>query len=153
MEFRNSEERREAEIAILTYLPQMVLLYEQGLKELGAKIVKKYVYRDKSGEVDPAYLIEAGSNKFEFRLGNALNEFLSVDREEKPMQFDYRINDPKLAQAKLTRIINGRLAIARAFIECKTPEELKKRLEGMSKHFERLRYWSIDEPQKKGGAQ
>jgi hypothetical protein len=152
MELRSKEEWKEAMIATALYLPEIVWQFEAGLKALGATVLKKYVYRDKSGEVDPACLIQAQNNKFEFRLGNALREFLSIDREEKPLRFDHRLKDPAQAREKLTRIIVGRLEIARAFAECNTPEELKKRLEEMAKHFEKVRFWSIDEPQKEGDA-
>jgi hypothetical protein len=149
MKFRNKEEWQEAMIATAIYLPEMIRLYEDGLKLLGAKILKKYAYRSKDGDVDPAYLIQAQNKQFEFRLGNAMKEFVSVDREEKPMRFDYKINDPEQARAKLARIIGGRLEIARAMIEAKTPEELKQRLQEMSHRFERIRVWSYDELKEK----
>jgi len=149
MKFRSKDEWKEAMIYTAVYLPEMIRLYEDGLRLLGARVIRKYIYKSRDGEVDPAYLITGAAKQFEFRLGNAMKEFVSVDREEKPMRFDYKINDPEQAKAKLARIIGGRIEIARAMIEAKNPEELKQRLQGLSHRFERIRVWSYDEPTEK----
>ncbi|MFH1549995.1 MAG: hypothetical protein ABIH04_05490 [Planctomycetota bacterium] len=151
MKFRNAKEAREAEVAIVLYLTPMVKMFEEGLRTMRVKILRKYLYQDDKGGVDPAYLLEGGSQKFEFRLGNALLEFISIDREEKPLRFDFQINDSSQAEEKLIRIIAGRLEIARAFVECESQDELKKRLEGMANHFEKVRFWSFDDPKKGDG--
>lgn len=152
MKFRSKEEFKEAMIALVLYLPDMIRLYEDGLRLLGARVLRKYIYRSRDGDAEPALLVQGAGmgEKFEFRLGLAIEEFLSVDRDEKPLRFDENINNPQRARAKLTRIMVGRLALARAAMEAKTPEELKQRLQGLSHRFERIRLWRYDEPKEKG---
>jgi len=94
MKFRSREEFKETMVATVLYLPEMIRLYEDGLQLLGAKVLKKYVYRSKDGEIAPAYLIEYAGKQFNLRLGNAMKEILSVDRKEKPLHFGYRIDNP-----------------------------------------------------------
>jgi hypothetical protein len=151
VKFRNQEEIGEARVATLLYLPQMLSLYEEALKELGVRIVEKFHYKTEDGFIDPGFLIESDGRRFELQLGNAFKEFLSIDREESPMRFDWRINDPDQAADKLAGILAGRVELARAFIECETPEEIKKRVEALGKQFQKVRFWRIDQTQKGGG--
>ena len=150
MNFRNQEEIGEARVATLLYLPQMLKLYEQALKELGLTILEKFHYKTADGFFDPGYVVESGGRKFELHLGNAFKEFLSVDREENPLRFDWDIKDPDRADDKLAGILAGRVEVVRAFIECKTLEEWQKRLDKLGKQFQKIRFWHIDKTQKGG---
>jgi hypothetical protein len=149
--FRTQEEIGEARVATLLYLPQMLNLYEQALMELGVTIVEKFHYKTDDGFFDPGYVVESGGRRFELQLGNAFKEFLSIDREEDPLRFDWKITDPEQAADKLAGILAGRVELARAFIESETPEELKKRVEELGNQFQKIRFWRIDESQKGGG--
>ena len=151
MNFRNQEEIGESRVATILYLPQMLKLYEQALLELGVRIVEKFHYKTDDGFFDPGYVVESNGRRFELQLGNAFKEFLSIDREENPLRFDWKINDPDQAADKLAGILAGRVELAKAFIECKTPEEWKKRVEELGKQFQKIRFWQIDESEKGGG--
>ena len=151
MNFKTQEEIGEARVATILYLPQMLKLYEQALKELGVTIVEKFHYKTDDGFFSPGYVVESGDRRFELQLGNAFKEFLSIDREEKPLRFDWKINDPDQAADKLAGILAGRVEVARAFIECKTPEEWDKRVKELGKQFQKVRFWRIDQTQKGGG--
>lgn len=151
MNFRTQEEIGEARVATILYLPQMLKLYEEALRKLSVKIIEKFHYKTDDGFFDPGFVVESGGRKFELRLGNAFKEFLSIDREEKPLRFDWKINDPDHAADKLAGILAGRVELAKAFIECKTPEELKKRVEELGKQFQKVRFWRIDQTQEGGG--
>ena len=151
MNFRNQEEIGEARVATLLYLPQMVKLYEGALIELGVAIVEKFYNKTDDGFFDPGYVVESGGRRFELQLGNAFKEFLTIDREEDPLRFDWKITDPDQAVDKLAGILAGRVELARAFIESETPEELKKRVEELGNQFQKVRFWRIDESQKGGG--
>ena len=139
-------------LAVLLHLPEFVRRFESGIRALGANITRKKTIQYAGGGIDPTCLVSAGDARFEFRLGNALKEFLSVDREETPLRFDYGLQDPVYAEEKLACIVTGRLELARVMIESKTPEELKQRLEAIAGGFEKVRFWFSEEPEQKGGA-
>ena len=151
LEFGNKEETREAEVALLIYLPQMLYRFEKGLKLAGARILKKVAHHYEDGGIELGYLVAAGENRFDFRLGNALKELLSIDRDDKPMRFDFKLKDMEQGMEKLERIVVGRLELVRVMIESKTREEMKKRLEEISRFFDKMRFWYSDEPGE-GGA-
>ena len=79
MKFRSREEFKEAMIATVLYLPEMIRLYEAGLQLLGARVLKKYVYRSKDRGVDPAYLIEGAGKKFYVERCSYVECFFSLD--------------------------------------------------------------------------
>jgi len=145
--FRNQEEIGEARVATLLYLPQMLKLYEETLEKLGVRIIDKFHYKTDDGFFDPGYVVESDGRRFELRLGNAFKEFLSIDREEDPLRFDWKTNDPDHAAEKMAGILAGRVELAKAFIECKTPEEWEKRVEELGKQFQKIRFWHIDQTQ------
>jgi hypothetical protein len=147
MNFGNQEEIGEARVATLLYLPQMVKLYEGALIELGVAIVEKFYNKTDDGFFDPGLVVESGGRRFELQLGNAFKEFLTIDREEDPLRFDWKITDPDQAADKLAGILAGRVELARAFIESETPAELKKRVEKLGNQFQKIRFWRIDHAQ------
>ena len=151
LEFRNKEETKEAEVALLIYLPQMLYRFEKGLKLLGTRIVKKLAHHYDDGGIELGYLLVAGDNRFDFRLGNALKELLSIDRDEQPMRFDFDLKDIERGMEKLERIVVGRLELLRTMLESKDKEEFKQRMEGLGRYFDRMRFWYSDEEEEKGG--
>ena len=152
LEFQNKEETKEAEAALLIYLPQMLWQFEKGLKMIGATILKKLAHHYDDGGIELGYLLVAGDNRFDFRLGNALKELLSIDRDEQPMRFDYQLKDMDAGMQKLENIVVGRLELLRTMIESKDKEEFKRRMEGLGRYFDRMRFWYEDEEEEKGGA-
>ena len=151
LEFRNKEETKEAEVALLIYLPQMLWQFEKGLKMIGATILKKLAHHYEDGGIELGYLLVAGDNRFDFRLGNALKELLSIDRDEQPMRFDFKLKDMDKGMAKLETILVGRLELLRAMIESKDKEEFKRRMEELGRYFDKIRFWYSDEDEEEGG--
>ena len=101
--------------------------------------------------VDPVlHLRSRGEWTLQLRLGNSLEEFLTIDRDEKPVRLDVRLFDDAHAERKLASIVEGRLALVRALVESRSPAEFKRKMEELAPGFEHVRLWTYDDGKKEG---
>ena len=154
MNFRSKEDMLFAGAAVLRWLPDLLLRAEAGVEELGLEIVKKVIENYPDGTVEPVLVLRPGRKRgpwsFELRLRNALEEFLTVDRDEDPVRVDPRLLDETFAEEKLASIIEGRLAMVRALSESRDPAEFKRKMEKLAPRFEHIRLWHYDDEKKEG---
>ncbi len=154
MNFRSKEDMLFAGAVVLRWLPELLIRAETGVKGLGLRIVKKVIENYPDGTVEPVLVLKPGRKKgpwsFELRLRNALEEFLTVDRDEDPVRVDPRLLDESFAEEKLASIIEGRLAMVRALSESRDPAEFKRKMEQLASRFEHVRLWEYEDKQKEG---
>jgi len=152
--FRSKEDMLFAGAAVLRWLPDLLLRAEAGVKELGLEIVRKVMENYPDGTVEPVLVLKPGRKKgpwsFELRLRNALEEFLTVDRDEDPVRVDPRLLDESFAEEKLAGIVEGRLAMVRALSESRDPAEFKLKMEQLASRFEHVRLWEYEDGKKEG---
>ena len=148
MNFRSKEDMLFAGAVVLRWLPELLTRAETGVKELGLRIVRKVIEDYPDGTVEPVLILRPGRKRgpwsFELRLRNALEEFLTVDRDDDPVRADPRLLDESYAEEKLASIIEGRLAIVRALTESRDPAEFKRKMEDLAGRFEHVRLWQYD---------
>ena len=140
MKFRNAEDANRAFGFILKNLAEVVIRFENGVKEMGFKIVKKAMARTEEGEVCPMLFLERESFKVQLNLRNTLEEIIAVDREEDPIRVDPQIGDPAYAKRKLAEVVDGRLAIVKAIDGNETPADLDRKMRELGSQFEHIRY-------------
>ncbi len=143
-----------AGVIVVRWLPELLLRAEAGVKKLGLKIVRKVMENYPDGTVEPVLVLRPGRKRgpwsFELRLRNALEEFLTVDRDEDPVRVDPRLLDESFAEEKLASIIEGRLAMVRALSESRDPAEFKRKMEQLASRFEHVRLWEYEGGKKEG---
>jgi hypothetical protein len=143
----NSEEKTAATLVLIRWLPVLATRFEAGVRGMGFEVVAKTVERYEGGVVNPVLTLCQADGDWTVKLSlrNALEEFLFRDRDEKPMRFDARLLDDAYAEKKLAGIIEGRLALAKTFTDCRSVQEVQARMENLAPRFERMRIWKFDE--------
>ncbi|TET39248.1 MAG: hypothetical protein E3J72_00975 [Planctomycetota bacterium] len=147
LKFGNSEETTGAMLILTCWLPELAKRFEAGVQAMGFEVVEKTVERYEDGIVNPVLTLRRADGNWTIKLGlrNALEEFLFLDRDEEPKRFDTRLLDDVYAEKKLTNIVEGRLALAQTFTECRSAGEVQKRMETLAPRFEHMRIWKFDE--------
>ena len=149
MKFASEKEMLFAAATVVRWLPEFMRRAENGVRELGLTIVERFMRNYADGAVEPVMRLRRQRDleadwTFEFGLRNALEEFLTLDREEDPVRVDPRLLDETFAERKLASIIEGRLAILRAFSESRDPAEFKLKMEQLAGRFEHVRLWEYE---------
>jgi hypothetical protein len=97
---------------------------------------------------------EGGSEhrRLTFRLGlrNAIEDFLTVDRETRPVRVDPRLADDAYARAKVAEVVAGRLEILKALEGSRDLAEARARIDELAGRFEWLRAVFVEEPAEEG---
>ena len=145
MKFSSRGEMLAAVAVTARWLPQLVRRVEAGVKDMGVEITKRFALKSPDETICPTLRLKHGNWEIELRLGNALEDFLLVDREEKPVRLDPRLLDEKFAAKKLGDVVEGRLAMVRAFKESRGAREVAKHIEKHARKGDRYRIWT-EEP-------
>jgi hypothetical protein len=147
LKFENSRETTIAMLVLARWLPELAKRMEAGVRAIGFEVIEKTVERYEDGVVNPVLTLRRADGDWTVKLSfrNALEEFLLLDREEEPKRFDIRLLDSSSAEKKLAHIVEGRLALAQTFTECRSAEEVQKRMEKLAPQFEHMRIWKFDE--------
>ena len=148
MEFATQQDMALAMLTVAKWLPELVGRFEAGIRAQGLTILERRLERYDDGTSNPVLRVRVGRGRngwtIELYLRNALDDFLTVDREEKPVRFDARLLDEKEAERKLDDIVTGRLAIARAMATSRTRDEFARKMERIAPSFEYVRFWQIE---------
>jgi hypothetical protein len=124
MRFRNMDEEAQALLNIAERLPILLQTAEKFVTDIGWRVAFR-VMCGSPGAPNPTFrLIKNENIKMDFSLGNALDEFLSVDRDDRPMRLDPDLLDEEKARRKLASCLSARIEMARACYLGKTPEEV-----------------------------
>jgi hypothetical protein len=145
MKFSSKGEMTAAVVVTARWLPQLLRRVEAGVKALGVEITKKVMLKAPGETICPTLRLKHGNWEIELRLKNALEDFLLVDREEEPVRLDPRVLDVKFAEKKLGEVVEGRLAMVRAFKESRGASEVAEKLRKHASKQDRIRIW-VEEP-------
>ena len=142
MNFSSDAETVAAMVVTVRWLPELVRRVEKGVKALGAVIMKKAMLRFEDGTSCPTlFLRGSGGWYLELRLQNAFEDFLTIDRDEKPVRLDPRLLDDAFARKKLRDVVEGRLAMVRAFNRSRRPGDVVGHIQKLGARYGRYRIW------------
>jgi len=144
--FAVGPETAAAMILLVRWLPRLVRRFEAGVQEMGLKITERVMEHHTDGAVVPVLRLRSPRDGWTLalKLRNALDDFLSVDRDEKPMRLDARLFEKDFAEQKLAEVVDGRLAIARAIVEARTPEAFRAKVRELAQRFDLFRMWEFE---------
>ena len=111
MEFASQEETALAMVATARWLPVLVRSFEKGVSNLGLTITERSHFIDQDGKACPTLGVQGERLTFRLGLRNAMEDFLTVDREARPVRVDPRLADEDYARAKIADVVAGRLEI------------------------------------------
>ena len=109
-----------AMVATARWLPALVRSFEKGVRDLGPTITERSHFIDEDGKACPMLLVQ--SERLTFRLGlrNAMEDFLTVDREARTVRVDPRLADEGYARAKIADVVAGRLEMLKILKSTRT---------------------------------
>jgi len=145
VEFSNKAETLAAMLVTTRWLPELVRRVERGVKALGGKIEKKAMVNYPDGKVDPVLLVRGRRGwHLELHLRNAMEDFLLLDRDEKPIRLDPRLFDSEFAEKKMRDIVEGRLAMVRAFNRSRRAGDVANEIQKLGVKNSRFRVWEFE---------
>jgi hypothetical protein len=145
VEFSGKAETVAAMVVTIRWLPELVRRVEKGVKALGAKIEKRAMLRFEDGTACPTLFLRGRRGwHLELRLQNALADFLTLDRDEKPVRLDPRLFDPEFAEKKMRDIVEGRLAMVRAFNKSRRAGDVANEIQKLGVKNNRFRIWEYE---------
>jgi hypothetical protein len=145
VKFSSDAETLAAMVVTTRWLPELVRRVEKGVKSLGAKIEKKAMLRFDDGTVCPALFLRGKRGwRLELRLRNAMEDFLTLDRDEKPVRLDPRLLDPEFAEKKMGDVVESRLAMVRALNETRKVGEVAGKIQKLGGKYGTYRIWEFE---------
>jgi len=137
MNFATQDDGVRAIIATLKYLQPLVATFEGALDNAGFEILSR---RHHDGERIPTPVLELhrGGVTLEMHLGNAIEDFLLVDRDEDPVRTDPRLRDDEYARGKLADIVEARVELLEIAL-LPDGDEKERRLRDVSASFDWVR--------------
>ena len=146
MKFASDAEMLAAMAVTTRWLPVLVRRLEKGVKALGARIKKKAILRFEDGAVCPVlFLCGKRGWRLELRLRNAMEDFLLLDRDEKPVRLDPRLFDEAFAEKKLGEVVESRLAMVRALNETRKVGEIADKIQKLGGKHGTFRIWEFED--------
>ena len=146
MKFSSDAETLAAMVVTTRWLPELVRRVEAGVKALGARIEKKAMLRFDDGTVCPVLVLRGKHGwRLELRLRNAMEDFLLLDRDAKPVRLDPRLLDPEFAGKKLSEVVESRLAMVRALNETRKVGEVADKIQKLGGKHGTFRIWEFED--------
>ena len=145
IDFGSPSEAARAMLLAAKYLPALLNAFEDGVREMGLEVAQRSHYRDGSGAAVPVLVVKGRRNTFRLELRNALEDFLTEDREADPVRVDPRLGDEAYAQVKLAALVRDRLALVEAMEQSRDLDDAKARIEALGDRFEWLRAAFVDD--------
>jgi hypothetical protein len=139
MEFASQEETALAMVVTARWLPVLVRSFEKGVEDLGLAVTERSHFIDQDGKACPTLGVRGQRLMFRLGLRNALEDFLAVDREARPVRVDPRLVDETYAKAKVADVVARRLEILKILEESRDLAEAQARINELAGRFEWLR--------------
>ena len=144
MKFSSDAETLAAMVVTTRWLPVLVRSVEAGVKALGVKIKKKAVLRFDDGTVCPVLFLRGKRGwQLELRLRNAMEDFLLLDRDERPARLDPRLVDEAFAEKRLGEIVKSRLAMVHALNESRKVGDVAGKIQKLGGKHGTFRIWEF----------
>jgi hypothetical protein len=142
VKFSSDAETLAAMVVTTQWLPELVRRIETGVEARGAKIEKKAMLRFGDDTVCPVLFLRGKRGwQLEFRLRNALEDFLLLDRDERPVRLDPRLLDAEFAAGKLADVVSARLAMVRALNESRDADDVAGNIQKLAGKHGTFRIW------------
>ena len=146
MRFSSEAETMAAMVVTRRWLPVLVRRVEAGVMALGAKIKKKAMLALEDGTVCPVLFLRGKRGwQLELRLRNAMEDFLLLDRDEKPVRLDPRLLDEEFAEKKLGEVVESRLAMVRALNESRKVGDVAGKIQKLGGKHGTYRVWEFED--------
>ena len=138
MEFASKLDALRATAAALRYLQPLVSAFEDGLVTAGFEIVARR--QQPGGRIStPVLVLRYGEHDVEMHLGNAIEDFLFMDRDEEPTRVDPDLDDPEYAQNKIDDMVQARIELMLIALMPEDDPERDDRLREVTEKFEWIR--------------
>ncbi|MDH3286023.1 MAG: hypothetical protein OEQ13_14920, partial [Acidobacteriota bacterium] len=147
MEFASQEETALAMVVTARWLPVLVRSFEKGVRDLGLTVTERAHFIDQDGKACPTLGVRGQRLTFRLGLRNAMEDFLTVDREARPVQVDPRLVEEGYAKAKVADVVAGRLEILKVLEGSRDLAEAQARINELAGRFEWLRAVFVEDPQ------
>jgi hypothetical protein len=145
VKFSSDAETLAAMVVTVRWLPELVRRVEKGVKALGAKVKKKAMVNYSDGKAGPVLFVRGRHGwRLELHLRNAMEDFLLLDRDEKPIRLDPRLLDPKFAEKKLGEVLESRLAMVRALNGTRKVGEVAGKIQKLGGKYGTYRIWEYE---------
>jgi hypothetical protein len=145
MRFSSDAETLAAMVVTTRWLPVLIRQVEAGVKALGVKIKKRAMLKLDDGTVCPILFLRGKRGwQLELRLRNAMEDFLLLDRDEKPVRLDPRLLDEAFAEKKLGEVVASRLAMVRALNESRKVGEVAGKIQKLGGKHGTYRIWEFE---------
>ena len=145
MDFASPEDSLRATLAVVRYLHALMQAFEKGAEDLGLRIVERRLLATEDETAAPELVVQGARLLFRLGLRNAMEDFLAVDREAKPVRVDPLLDDPTHAKAKIADIVSGRLEILAVLEQSRDVQEAQARAGELAGRFEWLRAMFVEE--------
>jgi hypothetical protein len=143
--FSSDAETLAAMVVTTRWLPVLIRRVEAGVKALGVKIKKRAMLGFDDGTVCPVLFLRGKRGwQLELRLRNAMEDFLLLDRDEKPVRLDPRLFDEAFAEKKLGEIVKSRLAMVHALGESRKVGEVAGKIQKLGGKHGTFRVWEFE---------
>jgi hypothetical protein len=152
LDFASREDTARAMAAMERYLPALVRGFEAGVAGLGLTIVRRVVSRDANGTALPTLLVQGRHLTYHLGLRNAIEDFVAVDCDARPVLVDPGLDDDTYARAKIAAIVSGRLEVLKIVEESRDLVEAQKRMQELAGRFECVRTLVVEGPTAGEGA-
>ena len=146
MEFASQEETALAMVVTARWLPVLVRSFENGVQDLGLAVTERSHFIDQDGKACPTLGVRGRRLTFRLGLRNAMEDFLTVDREARPVRVDPRLVDETYAKARVADVVAGRLEILKVLEGSRDLAEAQARINELAGRFEWLRAVFVEDP-------
>lgn len=150
MEFASQEETALAMVVTARWLPVLVRSFEEGVRGLGLAVTERSHFIDQDGKACPTLGVRGQRLTFRLGLRNAMEDFLTLDREDRPVRVDPRLVDEAYAKAKVADVVSGRLEILKVLDGSRDLAEARARIDELAGRFEWLRAVFVEDQQSGG---
>ena len=117
---------------------------------MGLTVTERSHFIDADGKACPVLGVQGRRLRFWLGLRDAMEDFLTVDRQARPVRVDPRLVDEGYGESKLADAVPGRLGILKALEESRDVAEAQARIGEMADRFEWLRAVFVEEPEGEG---
>lgn len=150
IEFASDKDKAVAIVMTARWLLALIQSFEEGVRDLGFTVTERSHFIDGDRKACPVLGVQGGRLSFRLGLRNAMKDFLTVDREARPVRVDPRLVDGSYAKAKLADVVTGRLEILKALEGSHDVAEAQARIGELADRFKWLRAMFVEEPEGQG---
>jgi len=101
---------------------------------------------EKGTGMELEYIIKSRDKQVSFYLHNLFLEVATIDRDEKPLRFDERLEDFDYLVDKIIRCTCSKLKVLFLLLGEKDPATAVEKILQQADNYQRIRVWRFDQP-------